>query len=99
MSLLQVTTPGIVHDYDETDDGRRIGWLMHPDGSWARAEATGHEIPLVHQSGPRRLWDELDDLREEWLVNGYFQLYGARAFIAHNGAVLLARGGWKATIR
>lgn len=99
MSLLQVTVPGIVHDYDETEDGRRIARLMHPDGSWARAEAMGHEVSLVHQAGPRRLWNLLDDLREDWLRTGYFQLYGARALIAHNGTILLARGSWKAVIR
>jgi hypothetical protein len=99
MSLLQVSVPGIVHDFEESDDDRRICRLMHPDGSWARAEALGHEAPVVHQAGPQRLWDVLDELRDEWLRNGYFQLYGARAFVAHDGSVLLTRGSWKAVIR
>lgn len=98
MSLLEITEPGIVHDYEESEDGVRTAWMMHADGSWARAEATGDEPPVVHESGPRRLWDALDRLRAEWLSTGYFQLYGARAFIAHDGAILLARGGWRATI-
>ena len=31
--------------------------------------------------GPRRLWDILDGLREEWLRHGYPQLHGAQVFI------------------
>lgn len=98
LSLLEITAPGIVHDYDEAADGRRTAWMMHADGSWARAEATGDEPPVVHQSGVRRLWDILEELRVEGLRTGYFQLYGARAFIAQDGAILLARGTWRATI-
>ncbi len=99
MSLLEVTAPGIVHDYSEAVDGRRVAVMTHPDGSWVRAEADGHGVPVVHQGGPRRLWDIFDRLREEWLRRGYFQLFGARALIAHDGAILLARGDWKAVIR
>lgn len=62
----------------------------------ARAEGAGDDPPIVHQGGPRRLWDVLDDLREEWLRRGYFQLFGARALVAHDGAVLLTRGEWRA---
>lgn len=99
MSLLEVTAPGIVHDYTETIDGTRTALMMHPDGSWARAEASGDGPPIVHQGGPRRLWDVFDDLREEWLRHGYFQLFGAQALIAHDGAILLTRGEWRAVIR
>jgi protein-L-isoaspartate O-methyltransferase len=100
VSLLEVTTPGIEHDYHQDDDGRRTAWMLHPDGSWARATAKDeHAAPEVRQGGPRRLWDILDDHREYWLRHGYFQLYGARAFIPANGSILLARGRWKAAIK
>ncbi|ALG14046.1 ATP-grasp peptide maturase system methyltransferase [Kibdelosporangium phytohabitans] len=35
--------------------------LAHPDGSWAR-----HESDSVVQSGPRRLWDEMEVAYERW---------------------------------
>ena len=98
-SVLEVTTPGIEHYYEETANGTRIAWMVHADGSWARATAEGTGRPVVHQGGPRRLWDTLDELRDYWLSHGYFQLHGAQAFIPPGGGkVHLARGGWKATI-
>ncbi|MEV4311952.1 methyltransferase domain-containing protein [Actinocrispum sp. NPDC049592] len=36
--------------------------LGHPDGSWAR-----HDGETVTQSGPRRLWDEVEAAYEQWL--------------------------------
>ncbi|TLS41378.1 hypothetical protein FE633_36715 [Streptomyces montanus] len=40
MSMLQLHLPGI--DYRRSQDGdTRTVWLLHPDGSWARATATG----------------------------------------------------------
>lgn len=98
-SVLEVTAPGIQHYYDETDDGARTAWMVHPDGSWARATAQGTDTPTVSQSGPRRLWDILDELRDYWLSHGYFQLYGAQVFIPPDGGKIhLARGAWEATI-
>ncbi len=97
-SMLEVTAPGIDHDYEESGDGQRTAWMSHPDGSWARASARGTDDPLVHQGGPRRLWDILDELRGYWLSHGYFQLYGAKALITPDGTIHLARGRWKAMI-
>lgn len=54
-SVLEVAAPGIQHYYDETDDGARTAWIVHPDGSWARATAQGTGTPLVSQGNPRRL--------------------------------------------
>jgi hypothetical protein len=90
--------PDIEHDYEESADGQRTAWMAHADGSWARASADGTDDPIVHQGGPRRLWDILDELRGYWLSHGYFQLYGAKAFITPDGTIYLARGRWKATI-
>lgn len=99
-SLLEIEAPGIEHDYQEDDDGRRTAWMLHPDGSWARASAPGeHDAPKITQGGPRRLWDMLDGYREYWLSHGYLQLYGARAYIQDDGVIRLARGRWRATIR
>ncbi|MGH3319669.1 MAG: methyltransferase domain-containing protein [Streptosporangiaceae bacterium] len=97
-SVLEVLAPGIEHRYEEADDGTRTAWMLHADGSWARASARGDEPPLVHQSGPRHLWDLFDEIRHYWLTHGYLQLYGARAFITASGTIHLARGDWQATI-
>ncbi len=97
-SMLEVTVPGIEHDFEEFDDDTRTAWMVHPDGSWARASAHGTEQPTVHQGGPRRLWDALDDIRDRWLREGQLPLYGAKVFIAPDGTLHLARGDWEATV-
>jgi protein-L-isoaspartate O-methyltransferase len=98
-SILEITAPDISHYYEESEDGSRTAWMVHADGSWARASAQGVEAPIVHQGGPRRLWNILDELRGYWLSHGYFQLYGARVSIPpEGGKIHLARGKWQATI-
>ncbi|HUY47417.1 MAG TPA: hypothetical protein VMV92_17085 [Streptosporangiaceae bacterium] len=53
----------------------------------------------MHQAGPRRLWDILDEVRGYWLTHGEFPLYGARVTIPPDGsAIHLQRGRWQATI-
>jgi protein-L-isoaspartate O-methyltransferase len=97
-SMLEITAPGICHYYRESGQAC-TAWMTHPDGSWARATAPSWEdLPVVHQSGPRRLWDILDDLRAYWLTRGYFRLRGARVRIAPDGTVHLSNGPWKSTI-
>ncbi|MCC5582021.1 methyltransferase domain-containing protein [Microtetraspora sp. AC03309] len=97
-SMLEVVAPGISHWYEEDDDGRRTAWMAHADGSWAQASAMYDEAPTVRQGGPRRLWDILDQIRHQWLVDGSLPLYGAKATITPDGMIRLQRGGWKATI-
>jgi SAM-dependent methyltransferase len=98
-SALEVTAPGIAHGYGENADGTRTALMAHPDGSWARAVASGSGLPTVYQAGPRRLWDLLDELRDEWLSHGYFQLFGAKAYVPpEGGKIHLARGNWQAVI-
>lgn len=98
-SILEITAPDISHYYEESEDGTRTAWMVHADGSWARASAQGVEVPIVHQGGPRRLWDILDELRDYWLGHGYFQLYGAKVSIPpEGGKIHLSRGQWQATI-
>jgi len=96
-SMLGVTVPGVQHHFEE-EGGRRTAWLLHPDGSWARASGDGDAPPVVHQSGPRRLWDIVDDIRHAWLRDGKLPAYGASVMIAPDGSVHLTRGHWHAAI-
>jgi protein-L-isoaspartate O-methyltransferase len=97
-AMLGVTAPGIQHHYQQTSDGRRTAWMLHPDGSWARATSADGETPTVHQSGPRLLWDILDDIRHAWLRDGSLPVYGTRVTITPGGTILLKRGRWQAAI-
>lgn len=96
-SMVGITAPGTQTHYEEYD-GQRMAWLLHPDGSWARATATGNQPPVVHQAGPRRLWDHLDNLRDDWLRNGTLPAYGSAVIITPDGTITFRRGTWKATI-
>ncbi|MEU7911298.1 protein-L-isoaspartate(D-aspartate) O-methyltransferase [Microbispora bryophytorum] len=96
-SMLEILSPGIEHDYRETGDAR-IACMVHADGSWARAEQIGRDLPAVHQGGPRRLWDVLDQARDHWLQEGSLPLYGANVRITPDGTIHLQRGRWKYTI-
>lgn len=97
-SMLALTAPGTRHEWHETADGMRTAVMTHPDGSWARA--TGHRghRPTVHQAGPRRLWDTLDDIRHAWLSDGGLPVYGARVAIDPDGTLHLSRGAWRTTV-
>lgn len=97
-SVLSVENPGIVDHHEIGAGGHTTVWLLHEDGSWARAEGVPGERPLVHQAGPRRLWDLLDELRTRWLSEGSFLVYGAAALIELDGTIRLRRGGWSADI-
>ncbi|WP_405997385.1 hypothetical protein [Streptomyces sp. NBC_00829] len=98
MSLLELTAPGIDHR-TATDGDTRTVWMLHPDGSWARATATGFlDSPTVHQGGPRRLWEELERIRHRLNREGGLPVYGARVQIDPDGALTLSRGGWTATL-
>ncbi|MFD3377611.1 methyltransferase domain-containing protein [Streptomyces sp. NPDC058697] len=96
-SMLDITVPGILYGYAE-DAGLRTAWLAHPDGSWARATAVGANPPTVHQSGSRRLWDALDELRAYWLQHGELPVRGASVLITPDGRTRLARGAWRAEL-
>ncbi|MFD4534707.1 methyltransferase domain-containing protein [Kitasatospora sp. NPDC058397] len=96
-SMLTISIPGIEVDFEETPEGR-TACLAHPDGSWARAEATKFEPPTVHQSGPRRLWSELESIRNWREVEGGLPFYGCRAVVTPDGVIHLSRGRWSATI-
>ncbi|MER6830844.1 methyltransferase domain-containing protein [Streptosporangium sp. NPDC000563] len=97
-TMVELTAPDIEH-YFEEEDGTRTAWMLHADGSWARAVDCGDGRTTVHQGGPRRLWDVLEEVRSYWLQHGSLPIYGATARVTPDGTVHLRRGGWKATIR
>ncbi|MEW2129815.1 protein-L-isoaspartate(D-aspartate) O-methyltransferase [Streptomyces sp. NPDC005435] len=97
-SMLSLTAPGIEHR-NGTDDGARMTWMLHPDGSWARARTTpGERTATVHQGGPRRLYDILDQIRRRWVETGQLPVYGAKVTVTPDDETTLARDGWTATL-
>ncbi|MGW1227626.1 protein-L-isoaspartate(D-aspartate) O-methyltransferase [Streptomyces sp. NPDC002530] len=98
MSMLALAVPGI--EYRSSVDGEsRTVWLLHADGSWARATASSFlASPTVHQGGPQRLWRELERVRNRLNRTGTLPVYGARAVIGPDGTTTLSRGGWTATL-
>ncbi|MCH0538369.1 methyltransferase domain-containing protein [Streptomyces sp. MUM 203J] len=97
-SMLSLTVPGIEHRM-QYDDGSRTAWMLHPDGSWARAcTAPGEQGATVHQGGPRRLWNALEEIRWRWLEHGELPVYGASVSISPDGGTTLSRGGWTLTL-
>ncbi|MFE3940973.1 methyltransferase domain-containing protein [Streptomyces sp. NPDC059118] len=98
-SALTLHAPGIEHRTGFDDDGTRTSWMLHADGSWARAETMpGTRTATVHQGGPRRLYDLLDQIRWYWVENGELPVYGAWAVITPDGTTTLSRGGWTLTL-
>ncbi|MFF3274949.1 methyltransferase domain-containing protein [Streptomyces chrestomyceticus] len=87
--LYELDTPGVeTRAATYPDDGRRVVWLLAADGSWARAE--DGTAALVHQGGPRRLWDDLERVRRKWEENNRFPLHSMRAELTPDGSHLLA---------
>jgi len=98
-SMLSLMAPGIEHRTGTDDDGAGMAWMLHPDGSWARARtAPGEGTATVHQGGPRRLYDLLDEIRRRWLERGELPVYGAQVTISPEGGTTLSRDGWTATL-
>lgn len=97
-SMLTLAAPDIEHRTGTGDDGSRMTWLLHPDGSWARARTPeGERTATVHQGGPRRLYTLLDDIRWRWLEHGELPVYGAQVTITPEGETTMSRDGWTAT--
>ncbi|MBD0744949.1 methyltransferase domain-containing protein [Streptomyces sp. CBMA152] len=97
-SMLELIAPGIDHRQDHDGETRTV-YLVHEDGSWARATATGtYGVPQVHQGGPRRLWDQLEKIRNWLNVDGGLPVYGARVVVTPDGVTTLSRSGWTATL-
>ncbi|WP_405987231.1 methyltransferase domain-containing protein [Streptomyces sp. NBC_00872] len=96
-SMLEIVVPGVELGY-ELNGRKRAAYLVHADGSWARAIAERLEPPTVHQGGPRQLWDELERIRNRQAAEGGLSLYGSRVRITPDGVIHLSRGRWTATI-
>lgn len=60
---LSLTLPDLTHAM--TGDPEPAHLFALPDGSWARVR-TG----TAAQNGPRRIWDEIEDLHADWLRRG-----------------------------
>ena len=97
-SALGIIAPDIQHGFAESADGRRTAWMVHADGSWARATGAGDDTPTVHQGGPRRLWDILEGIRLDWLRDGSLPVHGADVTITPDGTIRLQHGHWHATL-
>jgi hypothetical protein len=52
----------------------------------------------VHQGGPRRLWDILDAVRDDWLRRGHAPFLGASVRILDDGSIRLTHGDWQVAI-
>ncbi|MFJ2131638.1 methyltransferase domain-containing protein [Streptomyces sp. NPDC087849] len=96
-SMLEVMTPGVELAFEE-HNRHRTAYLVHPDGSWARASAEWTDPPEVHQGGPQRLWTELERIRNRLNTLGSLPLLGARVRITPDGVCHLSRGQWRASI-
>ena len=96
-SMLSVTCPGIAHRF-ETNGDERTAWMTHADGSWSRATAVRDAPPIVHQSGPQRLWTELERIRRRLNLEGGLPIYGAKVTITPDGETTISRGGWSVTL-
>lgn len=96
-SMLEVTTPGVELGY-ETRGRTRTAYLVHADGSWARAVAEWTDPPEVRQGGPRRLWTVLERIRNRLNAEGSLPLLGAGVRITPDGVCHLSRGKWNASM-
>jgi protein-L-isoaspartate O-methyltransferase len=98
-STLELRAPGIEHRQRTAQDGVCTVYMLHEDGSWARATAADRKgSATVHQGGPRRLWDELDLIRTWLVVDGDLPVRGAAVTISPSGTITLSRRGWSATV-
>lgn len=65
---IALTVPGVAHTVYREDGGTRAAWFYSlTDRSWARVHWPDEYGPgVVHQHGPRRLWDGVDAALAWW---------------------------------
>jgi hypothetical protein len=98
-TVFELTTPGVQVRTQTNEDGERLFWLLHHDGSWARASERGKALPTVHQAGPRRLWDELEQAEARWTAAGRFDPRELRARFTPEESTLTTPGEvWTVTL-
>jgi protein-L-isoaspartate O-methyltransferase len=91
-ALYELDSADIENRSATDENGKEIVWLLAGDGSWARAEeSTGK----VHQSGSRRLWDDLERVRARWEEADRFRLHDlAVEFTPEATTVTSPDGNW-----
>ncbi|MFB7496807.1 methyltransferase domain-containing protein [Streptomyces sp. NPDC056161] len=64
--------PDCAHVVNQTDQGTAKAWFFDlTSRSWAAVEfRSGEPVATVHQSGPRRLWDEVERALTWWAERG-----------------------------
>lgn len=98
-TMVSLALPGMEIRTQQSGNGERQFWLLHPDGSWARCQGKGGELPIVHQTGPRRLWDELEQTEARWNAAGRFDPRQLTARFSAAESTLTAPGGkWSITL-
>ncbi|MFF4603981.1 methyltransferase domain-containing protein [Streptomyces sp. NPDC001339] len=96
---LFLAVPGVETHYEEEEQGEQhTAWLLHADGSWARAEGHRDNPPTVHQGGPRRLWTTLERIRHLFNTQGSLGVYGFPVRIEPDGVCRITWGDWVVTI-
>ncbi|NEA30112.1 hypothetical protein [Streptomyces sp. SID13031] len=94
--LYELDSPKVENRSATLDDGSEVIWLLGADGSWARAEGAGQ---VVHQSGPRRLWDDLERVQQTWSSSGRFSLDHLRVELSPEQSTLTSPNGrWTFTL-
>ncbi|MER7247008.1 methyltransferase domain-containing protein [Kribbella sp. NPDC000426] len=88
--LYELDTPDIENRSATREDGTQLLWLLAADGSWARADS---ESKTVHQSGPRRLWDDLERVQAKWTAAGHFPLHTMTVELGTDGSILTSSDG------
>jgi protein-L-isoaspartate O-methyltransferase len=91
--LYELDSPDIENRSATCEDGTQLLWLLAADGSWTRADETS---ATIHQSGPRRLWDDdLDRVRTTWQDAGRFPLHKMSAELTPEQSTLTSpNGNW-----
>lgn len=85
--LYELDSPDIENRSVTCENGAEILWLLAADGSWARGEESSG---TVHQSGPRRLWDELEHVQSRWDAAGRFPLSDMTVELGPDRSILVS---------
>ena len=77
----------------------RTAWMVHADGSWARATGAGDDPPTVHQGGPPPA-SGTSSRASAWTgcATARCRVYGADATVTPDGTICLQHGHWQATL-
>ncbi len=88
--LYELDSPDIENRSATREDGSQLLWLLAADGSWARADS---ETETVRQSGPRRLWDDLERVQAKWTAASRFPLQTMTVELTANRNTLTSPDG------